>query len=94
MDEAGRRDVAERAKAIYEGRIRPLVEAEHFGKVVSIDVESGDYEVAADPTDEVDALGRLRDRHRDPQVFRLRVGYRTLGRIGGARWKLGEGERL
>ncbi len=49
MDEGARRDVAERAKAIYEARIRPLVEREHFVKVVSIDVNGGDYEVAAHP---------------------------------------------
>ena len=94
MDEAGRRDVAERAKAIYESRIRPLVEEAHFGKVVSIDVESGDYEVARDDADEIPALRRLRARHDDPQVFGLRIGYRTVGRMGGARWRLAEGERL
>ena len=85
MDEAGRRDVAERAKAIYESRIRPLVEGEHFGKVVSIDVESGDYEVAADRDDRWPALARLRGRHGRPRVFSLRVGGEPVARIGGFR---------
>lgn len=85
MDEAGRRDVAERAKAIYEDRIRPLVEREHFGRVLSIDVDSGDYEIAADRDDRWPALERLRGRHERPRVFSLRVGGGPVARIGGFR---------
>ena len=77
MDEAARWEVAER---------------EHFGKVVSIDVNSGDYEVVRDDADEIPALRRIRARHNHPQVFGLRVGYRTVGRMGGAKWRLTEGE--
>ena len=77
--------MAARAEAIYEARIRPLVEAEHFGKVVSIDVESGDYEVAADRDDRWPALARLRARHARPRVFSLRVGGDPVARIGGFR---------
>lgn len=94
MDERRRSEVADKATRIYEERIRPLVEQEHFGKALSIEAESGDYEIAQDNADEVGALRRLRARHADPQVFTLRVGYRTLGKIGGARWRLAEGERL
>jgi hypothetical protein len=36
------REMAKKAKAIYE-RIKEKLEAEHFGEVVAIDVESGDY---------------------------------------------------
>ena len=85
MDEAARRAVAEQGKAIYEARIRHLVEGEHFGKVVSIDVDSGDYEVAADRDDRWPALERLRGRHERPQVFSLRVGGGPVARIGGFR---------
>ena len=87
-------ETAERATQIYEERIRPLVEKEHFGKVISIDADSGDYEIANGHDDEVPALRRLRARHVAPKVFGIRIGYRTLGRIGGARWRLAEGERL
>ncbi len=85
MDEGARREVAERAKAIYEAHIRPRVEGEHFGKVLSIDVESGDYEIAADRDDRWPALERLRRRHEHPQVFSLRVGGGPVARIGGFR---------
>jgi hypothetical protein len=36
------RGMAEKAKAVYE-KIKDGLEAEHMGKVVAIDVESGDY---------------------------------------------------
>ena len=62
--------------------------------MLSLDVDSGDYEIARDDEDEVPALRRLRARHADPRIFGLRVGYRTVGRMGGARWRLAEGERL
>ena len=94
MAERQRSETAERATQIYEDRIRPLVEKDHFGKALSIDVNSGDYEIAADNADEANAFRRLLARHADPRVFTLRVGYRTHGRIGGARWRLAEGERL
>lgn len=77
--------MAEGAKAIYEERIRAVVEGEHFGKVVSIDVGSGDYEIAADRDDRWPALERLRKRHERPQVFSLRVGGGPVARIGGFR---------
>ena len=89
-----REDVAARAEAIYEERIRPLVERDHLGKVVSIEANSGDYEIARGDEDEVAALRRLRSRHSAPEVFSLRIGYRALGRVGGARWRLAQGERL
>ncbi|CAN5368042.1 hypothetical protein BH11ARM2_BH11ARM2_29710 [soil metagenome] len=94
MDEAQRQSIADRATRIYEERIRPLVEKDHFGKVVSIEANTGDYEIAADNADEVPALRRLRARHSDPKVFAVRVGYRTVGKIGGGRWRLAEGEKL
>ena len=84
MDDA-REDVAERATRIYEERIRPRVEEEHFGKVISIDVNSGDYEIAADRGDRMDAVHRLRDRHEAPRVFSIRIGGGPVARIGGAR---------
>ena len=31
---------------MYERDIRPKVEAAHFGEVIAIDVDSGDYSVA------------------------------------------------
>ena len=64
---------------IYERDIRPEVEADHFGKVIAIDVDSGDYAVA--DTARSAARG-LREQHPDAQVWLMRVGYPTLRSFG------------
>ncbi len=41
--------VEQRGRELYQGKIRAQVETEaNIGKIVSIDVNSGDYEVDAD----------------------------------------------
>lgn len=47
MDEADVDEVARRGAALYEERLKPLLEPEYNGQAIAIDVESGDY--AVDP---------------------------------------------
>lgn len=63
----------------YEQRIRTLVEAGNEGKIVAIDVDSGDYEVASDT---LSAAERLLARLPDPQIWLVRIGYSSLHRFG------------
>lgn len=42
-----REEIARLGDGIYEREIRPLVEAEHNGEVVAIDVESGRWAISA-----------------------------------------------
>ena len=65
---------------IYERDIRPQVEETHHGKIVAIDVDTGDYSIA----DTVIAAAEdLRDRRPDARVWLMRVGYRALRSFGG-----------
>ena len=65
---------------IYEGRIRRHVEDDFHGKIVAIDVESGDYAIG----DTVSAASkRLRKRLPGADVWSVRVGYRALRNFGG-----------
>ena len=75
------RDEAVRlGKAIYERDILPVVEADHFGEYVAIDVETGDWTVA--DTTRV-AVERLRVRRPDAiDILCERVGYRALRSFG------------
>ena len=66
-------------KKIYQEQIKPLVEPQENGKFISIDVESGDYEIADSL---LTASHRLRDRRPDSVRFGGRVGYRSAYRIG------------
>lgn len=64
---------------IYEERVRPLVERGNEGKVVAVDIETGDYALAEDALAASDQLLALRH---DAEIWCVRVGYRALHRIG------------
>ena len=66
---------------IYERDIRPQVEADHQGKIVAIDVDSGGWAIGGS---ELAAAERLRAQSPEAvNVWLLRVGYRAVASIGG-----------
>lgn len=67
---------------IYERDIRPMVERDHQGKIVAIDIETGEWEM---DTDEITACERLKARYPDAQIWIVRVGSRYVRRFGGGR---------
>ncbi len=75
-------EFARRGKEIYERDIRSHVEADHTGKFVAIDIETGAWEMDAD---DFIATQRLADRAPDAQMWLARVGHRATYRIGGPR---------
>jgi hypothetical protein len=66
------------ATALYE-RLRPVIEPGNEGKIVALDLVSGDHEVDAN---EQSAFERLIQRQPDAHVVCMRVG-------GGPLWRLG-----
>jgi hypothetical protein len=73
-------ETARRGDALYEQEIRDQVEPAQRGKVVAIDVDRGDYVVADNA---LTASERMLARHPDAEIWCVRVGSRTLHRIGG-----------
>ena len=74
-------DTARLGDEIYERNIRPLVEADHHGEVVAIDVDSGSWAIGDNV---IAATDRLRTQRPDAvDVWLLRVGYRALHHFGG-----------
>ena len=66
---------------IYERSIRSLVEANHHGEVVAIDVNSGSWAIGDDV---IAATDRLQTQRPDAvDVWLLRVGHRALHHFGG-----------
>jgi len=70
---------ARRGAAVYEQRVRPHVEAGNHGKVMALDVDTGDFEVAENS---VAASQRLLVRHPDAQIWCVRIGYPAVHRFG------------
>lgn len=74
-------DVAKLARRLYDSSIRKEVEKEgNIGKMVIIDVETGDYEVDKNG---LHASNRLNERHPDTRQFGLRIGYNVAATLGG-----------
>jgi hypothetical protein len=64
-------EISRRAKELYEQSIRARVEtAENVGKLISIDIETGDYEIGDD--NDLGAPRRLHARHPGASVYTLR----------------------
>ena len=74
-----RQEHARRGQELYEREVRPQVEANNRGRIVAIDVDSGDFEVS---DDELTAAGRLLDRRSQAQPWCVRIGYAAVHRFG------------
>jgi hypothetical protein len=74
-------EVGRRGEALYAGILRDRVDEEaNVGKILSIDIETGDYEIGDDP---VATAGRLHARHPGAAVWTRRIGYNAVYAIGG-----------
>lgn len=76
-----RADIAPRGKEIYEQKLRKLVETpENIGKIISIDVDSGDYAIEDELLESGDLLLKRRPNAR---MYGARIGYDAVYGIGG-----------
>ena len=64
---------------IYSQQIQSQVEKDHAGRIVAIDVDSAQYEVADDT---VTACQQLLARYPDAQPWVVRVGHDAVHRFG------------
>ena len=71
--------LAHEAAALYQARLRSLLEPQHDGEFVVINLDTGEYEVDAD---DLAASRRALARFGSARLFTLRVGRTTAYRIG------------
>lgn len=74
-----REECAQRGDEIYERDLQAKFSSADLGKMVLIDVDTGDYEV---DHDEIAASDRLRARRPQAHVWMRRVGSRYARRFG------------
>ena len=72
-------ELARRGKELYESQIRQHVELNNDGKIVAIDVDTGEYEVSDDT---LVASDRLLARCPNAQTWFIRIGHRGVHRFG------------
>lgn len=73
--------LGQRANKYYDEILRGTVETEeNIGKMLILDVDSGDYEI---DDEGIDSSDRLRARRPNGDLFGIRIGYKTAEVIGG-----------
>jgi hypothetical protein len=72
-------EISRQGEQIFEERIRPLVEHGDKGKYVTIDVDTGEWEMGDDWTTQG---GALRAKHPGALLYTRRIGYPYVVRIG------------
>jgi hypothetical protein len=72
-------EFARRGKAIYEAQVRPRVEPGNRGKIVAIDIESGDFALGGDT---LAASDSLLARRPEAQIWCVRIGFPGVHRFG------------
>jgi hypothetical protein len=67
---------------IYETQLRPKVETdENIGKLIAIDIKTGDYEIGDKL---ITAVERLQARRPDAEIWSERIGYNAVYAVGGS----------
>ncbi len=72
-------ELAQRGQALYESGIQQQVESGNKGKIVAIDIETGEFEVSETV---MAATDRLFDRQPDAQPWTIRIGHRAVYHFG------------
>ena len=72
-------EFARRGDEIYESKIRPQVEADNYGKILAIDIETGTFAIADDT---LTASQKLLAKCPHAQTWVVRIGHRAVHRFG------------
>ena len=73
-------EIGRRGEEIYHRIVRPALNESYRGKVVVIDIDSGDYAIGKNS---VEANEELRGRRPLAETWCHRIGFRTLHWFGG-----------
>ncbi len=71
--------IASRGEKLYQQNIRAKVEADHKGRFLAVDIETGDYAIA---DEDLEATDRLLSKQPNALVYGLRIGFPAAYRIG------------
>lgn len=76
-----REEIAQRGRKIYQQQLRASIETpENIGKIIAIDLNTGEYEIDKDI---LAACDRLRAKQPNAITWAERIGYDAVYAIGG-----------
>ena len=77
-----REEISRRGRELCQQKLRAKVETEeNIGKIISNDIETGDFEIGDDKS--LEATHRLQARHPASAHYTLRIGYNVVDSFGG-----------
>ena len=74
-------NVADKARRVYEERLKTQLEAEHFGEVIAVEPDSGEYVLGKNL---MEVTAARRDKFGTKPTFTFRIGGGGAVKIGGA----------
>jgi hypothetical protein len=81
-------EITQRGREVYENSIRQRVEtSENIGKIISINVETGEYEIGDDLL--VTNL-KMRNKQADAALWSERIGFNAVYAVGGTLFRIAE----
>ena len=84
-------EITARGKALYAAQIRPLVESNNFGKHLTINVETGDWELGEDA---LETGRRARAKYPDAPLFGMKIGFPAVAAVGATLRPLPSSEEI
>ena len=80
------REIARRGQIFYENEIRRQVETpDNIGKIISIDIETGNYEI---DDNLLESSRRLQQRYPHAIIWAERIGFNAVYAVGGTLTKV------
>lgn len=75
-------EISRIGQELYDKKLRAQVETEeNIGKIISIDIETGDYAIGDDV---IETGMRLLKKRPDAPLYAARIGYDAVYAVGGA----------
>jgi hypothetical protein len=74
------KETVRRGEEWYERSIRSQVESGNHGKILMIDVDTGEYEIG---DSQWEAWNKSIARNPEAQLFAMRIGFPALAKMGG-----------
>ncbi len=76
-------EIACRGEEIYQKVHKSKLEADNIGRLLSIDVETGNFELGSDSCSEIEAPLRLHIRNPNAAIYTVRIGYNAVVALSG-----------
>jgi predicted solute-binding protein len=73
-------DVAQRGKAYYEALRSQVEAADNIGKIIAIEINTGDYTIGDDL---LETSLRLKAKYPDGEMWAERIGFNAVYAVGG-----------